>query len=138
MESSSIAEANVVETDRIGYDLLNDPLLNKGTGFTDEERELFELHGLLPPSIATLDEQVSRRLQAFRQLPDDFQRYLFLRGLQNVSGDRAAAIYVDYGAGGKSVTHEGNDLPGNIFRDSNSADGQSVGGLLQHGGARIG
>jgi malate dehydrogenase (oxaloacetate-decarboxylating) len=83
MASSSIAEANVVETDRIGYDLLNDPLLNKGTGFTAEEREAFELHGLLPPSIATLDEQVSRRLQAFRQLSDDFQRYLFLRGLQD-------------------------------------------------------
>src|SRR6059058_1333297 len=72
-----------LDTDRIGYDLLNDPLLNKGTGFTDRERELFELHGLLPPTVATLDEQVSRRLQAFRQLLDDFQRYLFLRGLQD-------------------------------------------------------
>src|SRR5437764_12210518 len=74
-----------LDTDRIGYDLLNDPLLNKGTGFTDHERELLELHGLRPPTVATLDEQVSRRLQAFRQLSHDFQRYLFLRGLQDTN-----------------------------------------------------
>jgi malate dehydrogenase (oxaloacetate-decarboxylating) len=74
-----------VETDRSGYDLLNDPLLNKGTGFTDPERELFDLHGLLPPTVATLDEQAARRLQAMRQLPDDFERYVFLRGLQDTN-----------------------------------------------------
>jgi malate dehydrogenase (oxaloacetate-decarboxylating) len=74
-----------VETDRSGYDLLNDPLLNKGTGFTDPERELFDLHGLLPPMVATLDEQAARRLQAMRQLPNDFERYVFLRGLQDAN-----------------------------------------------------
>jgi malate dehydrogenase (oxaloacetate-decarboxylating) len=74
-----------VETDRSGYDLLNDPLLNKGTGFTDPERELFDLHGLLPPMVATLDEQAARRLQAMRQLPNDFERYVFLRGLQDTN-----------------------------------------------------
>src|SRR3712207_3263187 len=74
-----------VETDRSGYVLLNDPLLNKGTGFTDPERDLFELHGLLPPMVATLDEQVARRLQAFRQHPNDYERYVFLRGLQDTN-----------------------------------------------------
>ncbi len=74
-----------LETDRSSYDLLNDPLLNKGTAFTDHERELFGLHGLLPPIVATLDEQVARRLQAFRQLPNDFERYVFLRGLQDTN-----------------------------------------------------
>jgi malate dehydrogenase (oxaloacetate-decarboxylating) len=78
-------EGPYVETDRSGYVLLNDPLLNKGTGFTDSERELFELHGLLPPMVATLDEQAARRLQAFRQLPNDFERYVFLRGLQDTN-----------------------------------------------------
>src|SRR5215217_1248648 len=72
-----------VETDRSGYDLLNSPLLNKGTGFTEAERDAFDLHGLLPPMVATLDEQAARRLQAFRQLSNDFERYLFLRGLQD-------------------------------------------------------
>jgi malate dehydrogenase (oxaloacetate-decarboxylating) len=72
-----------VETRLSGYELLNDPLLNKGTAFTDEERDAFELHGLLPPNVATLDEQVGRRLHAFRQLPNDLERYVFLRGLQD-------------------------------------------------------
>src|SRR3954465_13784210 len=78
-------EGPYVETGRSGYDLLNDPLLNKGTGFTDPERETLELHGLLPPTIATPDEQVARRLQAFRQLPNDYARYVFLRGLQDTN-----------------------------------------------------
>jgi len=72
-----------IETDLFGYELLNDPLLNKGTAFTDEERDIFELHGLLPPHVATLDEQVARRMQAFQQLPSDLERYVFLRGLQD-------------------------------------------------------
>src|SRR5215210_4775524 len=74
-----------VETARSGYDLLNSPLLNKGTAFTDEERDAFDLHGLLPPMVSTLDEQAARRLQAMRQLPNDFERYLFLRGLQDTN-----------------------------------------------------
>ena len=73
----------VIETCLFGYELLNDPLLNKGTAFTEEERDAFELHGLLPPNVATLDEQVTRRMQAFRQLPSDLERYVFLRGLQD-------------------------------------------------------
>src|SRR5262245_3913952 len=73
----------VVETELCGYELLNDPLLNKGTAFTEQEREIFGLHGLLPPNVASLDEQVDRRLQALRQLPSDLARYVFLRGLQD-------------------------------------------------------
>jgi malate dehydrogenase (oxaloacetate-decarboxylating) len=76
---------SVIETRLFGYELLNDPLLNKGTAFTEEERDTFDLHGLLPPNVATLDEQVSRRLEAFRRLPDSMARYIFLRGLQDAN-----------------------------------------------------
>jgi malate dehydrogenase (oxaloacetate-decarboxylating) len=72
-----------VETASSGYELLNDPLLNKGTAFTEEERDEFELHGLLPPHIAELDYQVMRRLEAFRAQRSDIDRYTFLRGLQD-------------------------------------------------------
>jgi malate dehydrogenase (oxaloacetate-decarboxylating) len=72
-----------IETDLFGYELLNDPLLNKGTAFTEEERDAFELHGLLPPNVATLEEQVTRRMQAFLSLSTDLERYVFLRGLQD-------------------------------------------------------
>jgi malate dehydrogenase (oxaloacetate-decarboxylating) len=43
-----------------GIDLLNTPLLNKGTAFTDKERTRLALHGLLPPYIEPLDLQVIR------------------------------------------------------------------------------
>jgi malate dehydrogenase (oxaloacetate-decarboxylating) len=81
--SQDSTDGRFIETDLFGYELLNDPLLNKGTAFTDEERDAFDLHGLLPPHVATLDEQVARRMQAFRQLPSDLERYVFLRGLQD-------------------------------------------------------
>jgi malate dehydrogenase (oxaloacetate-decarboxylating) len=73
----------IVETALSGYELLNDPQLNKGTAFTDPEREEFELHGLLPPHVATLGWQVRRRLDAYRGLDSDLQKYIFLRGLQD-------------------------------------------------------
>ncbi len=72
-----------VETALSGYELLNDPILNKGTAFTEDERDAFDLQGLLPPHVAELDYQVMRRLDAFRGLGSDIQRYVFLRGLQD-------------------------------------------------------
>jgi malate dehydrogenase (oxaloacetate-decarboxylating) len=47
-----------------GMDLLDTPIFNKGTAFTDEERSAFGLHGLLPPQIESLDEQTSRAYEA--------------------------------------------------------------------------
>jgi malate dehydrogenase (oxaloacetate-decarboxylating) len=75
--------SDYVETALSGYELLNDPLLNKGTAFTEAERDAFDLHGLLPPHVADLDYQVQRRLAAFHGLGSDLQRYVFLRGLQD-------------------------------------------------------
>src|ERR1700746_121568 len=66
-----------------GYELLNDPLLNKGTAFTEAERDAFDLHGLLPPHVAELDYQVQRRLAAFHWRGSALERYGFLRGLQD-------------------------------------------------------
>ena len=79
----SAKTSQYVETALSGYELLNDPILNKGTAFTEDERDAFDLHGLLPPHVAELDYQVQRRLDAFRGLGSDIQRYVFLRGLQD-------------------------------------------------------
>jgi malate dehydrogenase (oxaloacetate-decarboxylating) len=79
----STKTSQYVETALSGYELLNDPILNKGTAFTEEERDTFDLQGLLPPHVAELDYQVKRRLDAFRGLGSDIQRYVFLRGLQD-------------------------------------------------------
>ena len=81
----TIASAPTIATARSGYELLTDPLLNKGTAFTQAERDAFELNGLLPPNVGTLDEQVSRRLRALRNFSTDFERYVFLRELQDLN-----------------------------------------------------
>jgi malate dehydrogenase (oxaloacetate-decarboxylating) len=77
--------SSYVETALSGYELLNDPLLNKGTAFTEEERDAFDLHGLLPPHVAELEYQAQRRHAAFHDLGSDLQRYVFLRGLQDTN-----------------------------------------------------
>ncbi len=74
-----------LETSLTGLGLLTSPMFNKGTAFPESERNEFSLHGLLPPHIGTLDEQVERRLRAFRSLPDDFARYTLMCDLQNVN-----------------------------------------------------
>lgn len=53
------ADQTAFTTALSGYHLLTDPLLNKGTAFTVAERDVFGLHGLLPPQIGSLDEQVA-------------------------------------------------------------------------------
>ena len=63
--------------------LLDTPMLNKGTAFTEEEREIFGLKGLLPPYVETLDEQVIRAYEAYRRKSEDLERYIYLRALQD-------------------------------------------------------
>ncbi len=85
VESQATPEEETMEVSRSGYDLLNTPLLNKGTAFIEAERDAFGLYGLLPPTVATLEEQVSRRLAEYRAIQDDLDRYIFLRGLQDTN-----------------------------------------------------
>ena len=66
-----------------GMDLLDTPLLNKGTAFTDGERTQFGLHGLLPPHIETLEQQVLRAYEAYARKEDDLERHIYLRALQD-------------------------------------------------------
>jgi len=66
-------------------ELLDDQELNKGTAFTEEERRSFGLDGLLPPHVATLDEQVVRAYEAYRRKDDDLERHIFLRALQDTN-----------------------------------------------------
>lgn len=68
-----------------GYDLINSPRLNKGTAFSDHERDVFDLHGLLPPHVGSLEEQIERRIQALREQPNAFNKYSFLRDLQDTN-----------------------------------------------------
>jgi malate dehydrogenase (oxaloacetate-decarboxylating) len=66
-----------------GFDLLLHPRLNKGTAFTEEERDDFGLHGLLPPHIGTLEDQRARRLRVLASRETAFGRYSNMRDLQD-------------------------------------------------------
>src|SRR5277367_6450831 len=77
-----------------GFGLINSARWNKGTAFTDHERDLFDLHGLLPPHIGTLEEQVARRLKALDQQPSSFSKYSFLRDLQDTNETLFYALLV--------------------------------------------
>jgi len=66
-----------------GHSLLHDPTLNKGTAFTEAERDALGLRGLLPPRVQTQDDQVARVLENLRKKPNPLERYIFLLSLQD-------------------------------------------------------
>ncbi len=66
-----------------GVDLLHDPSLNKGTAFTEEERDTLKLRGLLPPSVLTQEQQVQKVLENFRSKTSDIEKYIYLISLQD-------------------------------------------------------
>jgi malate dehydrogenase (oxaloacetate-decarboxylating)(NADP+) len=63
--------------------LLRDPLLNKGTAFTEQERDRLGLRGLLPPHVLSMEAQAERVLTNLRSLPDDLQKYVVLNALHD-------------------------------------------------------
>ena len=65
-----------------GLSLLRDSLWNKGTAFSEEERDALGLRGLLPPRIFSMSQQVERALRQFRRKESDLERYIFLTALQ--------------------------------------------------------
>lgn len=64
-----------------GIELLDDPVLNKGTAFTNVERQERGLEGLLPQAVETIDRQLERVIEHLEQKPNDLERYIYLVGL---------------------------------------------------------
>jgi malate dehydrogenase (oxaloacetate-decarboxylating)(NADP+) len=88
METVVSANANPVGFPR-GVALLRDPLLNKGTAFSERERDAFGLRGLLPAHVLSQEQQVFRILTNLRRLPDDLEKYVALNALH----DRNEALF---------------------------------------------
>ena len=72
-----------------GMGALHDPTLNKGTAFTESERDALGLRGLLPPQVQAQEDQVQRVLENLRKKPNPLERYIFLLSLQ----DRNETLY---------------------------------------------
>jgi malate dehydrogenase (oxaloacetate-decarboxylating)(NADP+) len=72
-----------------GAALLRDPKLNKGTAFTEHERDALGLRGLLPPHIGTQELQVARVLENFHRLQTPLAKYILIESLQ----DRNEALF---------------------------------------------
>lgn len=72
-----------------GMTLLRDPLLNKGTGFTEKERDDLGLRGLLPAHVLPMEAQAKRVMTNLRKLPNDLEKYVALNALH----DRNEALF---------------------------------------------
>src|ERR1022692_4872844 len=68
-----------------GMRVLEDPLTNKGTAFSEEERSELGLRGLVPTAVETLEQQVRRRYLAYREQPTDVAPHINLRALQDTN-----------------------------------------------------
>ncbi len=65
--------------------LLETPLLNKGSAFTEYERQTFNLEGLLPAKIETIDDQVARCYQQFKGFNNNLDKHIYLRNIQDTN-----------------------------------------------------
>jgi malate dehydrogenase (oxaloacetate-decarboxylating)(NADP+) len=105
-----------------GLSLLHDPLLNKGTAFTTEEREALGLRGLLPPAVCTQDQQATRFLGNLRRLSDPLDTYIALTALH----DRNESLFF------RVVADNPDEIMPLIYTPTVGLACQNYGHILQH------
>lgn len=79
----ALREGRPVGVPYCGAELLEHPLLNKDTAFPESERDVFDLRGLLPNRVLTIDEQVVLEVEKIRRKEDALERYIGLAALQD-------------------------------------------------------
>ena len=82
-------EHKIIHVKKRGLDLIRDPMLNKGSAFSEKEREEFNLYGLVPPHVSTFEEQIQRVTENYRRKDTDIGKYIFLEALH----DRNEILY---------------------------------------------
>jgi malic enzyme len=83
LKQSSDQRSTTRTVAKTGYDLIRDPLLNKGSAFTEAERSAFALHGLLPPEVNTIEQQERRAYATIRKVEDPLEKYVALSELHD-------------------------------------------------------
>jgi malate dehydrogenase (oxaloacetate-decarboxylating)(NADP+) len=79
-----------------GVELMQNPILNKGTAFTEEERESLGLRGLLPPDVQTMKQQVKRVMENFRRKETDLGKYIHMLSLQDRNETLFYRVLIDH------------------------------------------
>ena len=83
IKPANAGEEAAVEISLTGQQLIESPLLNKGSAFSEEERIEFGLQGLVPPHVSTIEEQLARTYESYKQKTTDLERYIYLVSLQD-------------------------------------------------------
>ncbi|BDR57277.1 malolactic enzyme [Xylocopilactobacillus apis] len=71
--------------EKVSQELMNDPFLNHGTGFTEEERKELGLEGLLPPTVQTLDQQTEITYEQYQSKQTNLEKRIFLMNIFNTN-----------------------------------------------------
>jgi len=79
-----------------GHHLLGTALLNKGSAFSVDERRAFNLEGLIPTAVETIEEQVARAYQQYRHIDNDLAKHIFLRHTQDTNETLFLRLVTDY------------------------------------------
>jgi len=95
-ESPSATHVSASSPSAEGMALLQDPLRNKGTAFTEAERDSLGLRGLLPPRVFTQEEQVARVLENFRSKATDLDKYINLTALHDRNESLFFRLLIDH------------------------------------------
>ncbi len=101
LEKSKFADTkDKILTRMLGYPtgvaLLRDPVFNKDGAFTEEEREILGIRGLLPARVQTMEEQVMRTLENCRGKANDIEKYLFMISIQDRNKTLFYRVVIDY------------------------------------------
>ncbi|MBT8449153.1 MAG: NAD-dependent malic enzyme, partial [Gammaproteobacteria bacterium] len=79
-----------------GHHLLGTALLNKGSAFSVDERRAFNLEGLIPTAVETIEEQIARAYQQYRHIDNDLAKHIFLRHIQDTNETLFLRLVTDY------------------------------------------
>ena len=84
------------EVDQGDFDLVRNPILNKGSAFPEDERHAFGLHGILPVGSSDLETQKKRSYKAFQNKTTPLEKYIYLREVQDSNETLFYSLIVDH------------------------------------------
>eukprot|EP01112_Ceratiomyxa_fruticulosa_P023590 TRINITY_DN9090_c0_g1_i1.p1 TRINITY_DN9090_c0_g1~~TRINITY_DN9090_c0_g1_i1.p1 ORF type:complete len:641 (-),score=126.13 TRINITY_DN9090_c0_g1_i1:192-2054(-) len=93
-ESKRLPDAPIL-IDKLGIDLINSALYNKGTGYPHAERDRLRIRGLVPPRCMSMEDQIERIMKRYRSINDDISKNAFLTSLQDRNETLFYRILID-------------------------------------------